>query len=94
MRFGAHHEWGTLRDVIIGDRPDVVLVYLKGSPELIKDRLAKRRGHFMPPALLDSQFVVLEEPMADEHAIVVDIGGTPEKIVNEIIVRLLARQST
>ncbi len=79
------------RDVVVGDRPGVVLVYLKGSPALIKDRLAKRRGHFMPPALLDSQFTVLEEPAADEHAIVVDIGGTPEQIVQEIVGQLRAR---
>jgi len=76
------------RDVIAGDRPDVVVVYLAGSPELIKQRLAQRRGHFMPPALLDSQFAVLEEPAADEHAIVVDIAGTPDEIVNTILARL------
>jgi carbohydrate kinase (thermoresistant glucokinase family) len=79
------------RDVIVGDRPDVVVVYLEGSPELIKQRLAQRRGHFMPPALLDSQFAVLEEPAADEKAIVVDIAGTPEEIVNEIVGQLRAR---
>lgn len=79
------------RDVIVGDRPDVALVYLRGSPELIKQRLAQRRGHFMPPALLDSQFAVLEEPGADEHAIVVDIGGTPDEIVREIVAQLRAR---
>ena len=79
------------RDVIVGDRPDVVVVYLEGSPELIKQRLAQRRGHFMPPALLDSQFAVLEEPAADEKAIVADIAGTPGEIVNEIVARLRAR---
>ncbi|MFO1084251.1 MAG: gluconokinase [Reyranellaceae bacterium] len=78
------------RDIIVGDRPDVRLVYLKGSPDLIKERLAQRRGHFMPPALLDSQFVVLQEPAADEHAVVVDIGGGPEEIVNEITTILLS----
>lgn len=82
------------RDIIVGDRPDVRLVYLKGSPALIKDRLARRQGHFMPPALLDSQFVVLEEPAADEHPIIVDIGAAPDAIVREIIGRLRARQTT
>jgi carbohydrate kinase (thermoresistant glucokinase family) len=82
------------RDVIIGDRPDVVLVYLKGSPGLIKQRLAQRRGHFMPPALLDSQFALLEEPAADERPITVDIGGTPEEIVTEIVGQLRSRQSS
>lgn len=79
------------RAVIVGDRPDVVLVYLEGSAALIKQRLAQRRGHFMPSALLDSQFAVLEEPAADERPITVGIGGTPEEIVNEIVTQLRVR---
>ena len=51
------------------------LVYLKGSPDLIRQRMAARHGHFMPPTLLDSQFAILEEPSPDENPIVVDIGG-------------------
>ena len=50
------------RDSLIGGRGDVALVYLKGSKELVARRMAARRGHFMPPALLDSQFAALEEP--------------------------------
>ena len=76
------------RDIVIGDRPDVRLVYLKGSPDLIRQRMAARHGHFMPTALLDSQFSTLEEPSPDENAIVVDIGGRPEKIAGEIAQRL------
>jgi carbohydrate kinase (thermoresistant glucokinase family) len=63
------------RDIIIGDRHDVVLVYLKGSRELVRTRMIARHEHFMPVALLDSQFATLEEPGPDEHPIVVDIGG-------------------
>ena len=76
------------RDIIIGDRPGVRLVYLKGSPDLIRQRLAARHGHFMPPTLLDSQFTILEEPSPDENPIVVDIGGRPEEIAGEIACRL------
>jgi gluconokinase len=76
------------RDIIVGDRPDVRLVYLRGSPDLIRRRMAQRRGHFMPAALLDSQFSTLEEPSPDENPIVVDIGGRPEEIVGEISERL------
>ena len=54
------------RDILIGDRTDVVLVYLQGSQALIAERMAARKGHFMPPALLDSQFATLEEPGPDE----------------------------
>ena len=48
----------------------VRVVYLKGDAETIAPRLAARRGHFMPPSLLASQFATLEEP---DNAIVVDI---------------------
>lgn len=76
------------RDVIIGERKDVALVYLKGSYDLIHGRLAARHEHFMPVALLDSQFAILEEPAPDEHAIVVDVDGTPPAIAAEIVKRL------
>jgi gluconokinase len=76
------------RDIIIGGRPEVRLVYLKGSPELIGQRMAQRHGHFMPATLLDSQFSILEEPSPDENPIVVDIGGQPQEIAREIACRL------
>jgi carbohydrate kinase (thermoresistant glucokinase family) len=76
------------RDIIVGDRPDVRLVYLKGSHDLIRQRMAARHGHFMPTALLDSQFSTLEEPSPDENPIGVDIGGSPEKIAREVADRL------
>ena len=79
------------RDIIIGNRPDVGLVHLKGSRELIGQRMAARKGHFMPTALLDNQFATLQEPAPDERAIVVDVGGTPAEIVDEIVRRLAAR---
>jgi len=73
------------RDIIIDGRTDVALVYLKGSRELIERRMEARQAHFMPVALLDSQFAVLEEPGADEQPIVVDIAPPPEKIVAEVL---------
>jgi carbohydrate kinase (thermoresistant glucokinase family) len=80
------------RDIIIGDRHDVVLVYLKGSRDLINQRMAARHEHFMPVALLDSQFATLEEPTPDEHPIIVDVSGKPAEIVDEIVRRLEDRQ--
>jgi carbohydrate kinase (thermoresistant glucokinase family) len=80
------------RDIIIGDRHDVVLVYLKGSRDLIHRRMAERQEHFMPVALLDSQFATLEEPTPDEHPIIVDIGGQPAEIADQIVRRLEGRQ--
>jgi len=76
------------RDVLVGDRPDVRLVYLRGDKALIAGRMAARKGHFMPPALLDSQFATLEEPSADERPIVVDIGPPAVEIIAAISAKL------
>jgi carbohydrate kinase (thermoresistant glucokinase family) len=76
------------REIIIGDRRDVVLVYLKGSRELIHQRMVARHGHFMPVALLDSQFATLEEPTPDEHPIIVGIEGKPADTAHEIVRQL------
>lgn len=76
------------RDILIGGRPQVRLVYLKGSRALIHERMAARRGHFMPVGLLDSQFATLEEPGPDERPIVADVGDAPEEIVAAIIRQL------
>src|SRR5262249_15896226 len=76
------------RDILVGERPDVRIVYLKGERDLIPRRIAPRGGHFMPPALLDSQFATLEEPRPDEHPIVVSIAPHPREIVEEIVKKL------
>ena len=76
------------RDIIIGNRPGMRLVYLKGSLELIRRRIEARHGHFMPASLLDSQFATLEEPGPDENPIAVDIGAPPKQIIDEIVRRL------
>jgi gluconokinase len=72
------------RDILIDGRTDVRLVYLKGSHALIAERMRARKGHFMPAALLDSQFRTLEEPGADEHPITVGIDAAPADIVRKI----------
>jgi carbohydrate kinase (thermoresistant glucokinase family) len=79
------------RDIIIGTRRDVALVYLKGSRELVRQRMAMRQEHFMPVALLDSQFATLQEPTPDEQAIVVDIDGQPQEVARRIVQQLGAR---
>src|SRR5271154_2203378 len=61
------------RDILIGQRADVRLVYLKGNEELIARRIATRHEHFMPRSLLHSQFNALEEPGPSENPIVVSI---------------------
>jgi gluconokinase len=78
------------RDVLIGGRSDVRIVYLDGSKALIQTRMDARKGHFMPPKLLESQFATLQVPTPDEHAIKVSIDGSIETIVDAIIARLPA----
>jgi gluconokinase len=56
-------------------------VYLRGSKELIRRRLAERKGHFMNPALLDSQFEALEPP---EGEVQVDVAPAPKEIATNI----------
>jgi len=58
-------------------------VLLDGSRQLISERMKKRKGHFMPPALLDSQFATLEKPTPDEHAVILDISHQPAELVRE-----------
>jgi gluconokinase len=72
------------RDALRQGRPQVRIVYLRGSKPEIAERLAHRQGHFWPAKLLDSQFADLEEPTADEDAIVVDIAETPEAVADAV----------
>ena len=76
------------RELIIGTRPDVALVYLKGDYALIEGRLAARAHEYMPASLLRSQFDALEEPVADENPIVVAIDCAPDAIVQSIVARI------
>lgn len=76
------------RDVLVHGRDDVRLVYLEGTQALIADRLNKRKGHFMPPGLLTSQFKTLEPPTPDERPIKVSIDATADAIVDDILCQL------
>jgi gluconokinase len=67
---------------------DVKLVFLRGEYAVIADQLRHRRGHFMNPALLRSQFATLEEPTPEEGAITIELGRTPEELVEEIRTQL------
>jgi gluconokinase len=70
----------------LGSASDCIeYVHLTGSPELIAERLSKRKGHYMPPSLLKSQFDTLEPPV---EAIEVDVTPAPPAIADEIRERL------
>ncbi|WP_344630573.1 gluconokinase [Streptomyces glaucosporus] len=69
------------RDRLRRAAPELFFVHLHGSPELIAGRIARRKGHFMPPALLRSQIETLEPLGPDERGAVVPVDGTPEETV-------------
>ena len=71
----------TYRETLQHNLPDVQFVYLKGDYNLILKRLKARKGHYMRPELLKSQFDAMEEP---GHALIVDIEQKPATIVRQI----------
>jgi gluconokinase len=68
--------------------PEVKVVYLRGAPELLRQRLHARIGHFMTEQMLASQLAALEEP---ENAVVVEIDRPVAEIVAEICAKLELR---
>jgi len=78
------------RDLLRGGHADVRLAYLQGEEKLIARRIAARHEHFMPPALLRSQFDALEEPGAGEDPITVSIDARPGEIAARILSALNA----
>jgi gluconokinase len=78
------------RDILVHGHDDIRIVFLSGTQDLIADRLAARKGHFMPPGLLASQFRTLQPPQPDERPISVSIDAPVEAIVDDIIRQLKA----
>jgi gluconokinase len=76
------------RDILVHGRNDVRIIFLKGNQDLIAGRLAARKGHFMPPGLLDSQFGTLEPPGANENPVTVSIDASVDAIVDDIVNQL------
>jgi carbohydrate kinase (thermoresistant glucokinase family) len=73
------------RDVLRGAGPDVRMVHLAGPYEVVAKRLAARRGHFMPPELLASQYAVLEPLGPDEPGITLDLALSPAELTDSIL---------
>lgn len=79
------------REILVGGEPlEVRLVFLEGSRRLIAERMAKRRNHYMPTSLLDSQFAILEPPGDDETPITIEVDGTPEEMLATLVATLEA----
>lgn len=76
------------RDILVHGRDDVSIVFLNGTKDLIAKRLDARKGHFMPPGLLDSQFNTLEPPQPNERPVTVSIDASVDGIVDDIVRQL------
>ncbi|MGI5354313.1 gluconokinase [Streptomyces sp. CA-252508] len=76
------------RDRLRTAAPGAVFLHLTGDRTLIEERMAARRGHFMPTALLDSQFAALQPLGDDEAGVTVDVSGGPEDIADRAVAAL------
>ena len=76
------------RERLAHGQDDVRFVYLQGERGLVAERMRGRKGHYMPLALLESQFDILEEPGADENTLAVSIDAPPDEIVAAIVAAL------
>lgn len=81
------------RDVLRQADGGALFVHLTGDPELVRERMTHRQGHFMPPELLRSQYDTLEPLGADEQGMTVRLEATPAELVDDVFDRLgLARR--
>lgn len=76
------------RDLLAGPNPSVVFCELKVPDEVLQERLAERKGHYMPASLLRSQLDTLEDLAPDERGFVVRVGGGPDAVLAEVLTHL------
>lgn len=76
------------RDILNGARADVRFVELVADKQLVAERMARRKGHFMPPSLLDSQFATLEDLHDDEKGAKITVDAPPETVVERALTSL------
>jgi gluconokinase len=76
------------RDRLRRADPDLRVVFLNGSRDILVQRLSNRHGHFFPSSLVDTQLADLEPPSPDEHPLIVQIGQSPDRVVDTILAEL------
>lgn len=79
------------RDRLRAAAPRVFFLHLTGEKALIARRMEERRDHFMPPALLDSQFATLEELQPDERGAAVSVDADPRTVTEQALAVLRER---
>ena len=82
------------RHAIRQQAPDTIFLHLHGTKEVLSQRLEGRSGHFMPPALLESQLATLEPLAADEAGVVVDIAAPVQQVVAEALTGIVGLART
>ena len=80
------------RDLLREGHPSVWFAHVTASPELIRDRMEHRTGHYMPASLLDSQLATLEPLGDDEPGARVSGAGSPPSVVTELLAALDAER--
>ncbi|WP_344056952.1 gluconokinase [Sphaerisporangium rubeum] len=73
------------RDVLREQVPDALFVHLDGDREVVRRRVARRRGHFMPVTLVDSQYAALEPLGPDENGVVLDFSREAGRLVEDFL---------
>ncbi|HCA87112.1 MAG TPA: gluconate kinase [Streptomyces sp.] len=76
------------RDRLAAAGPGIFFIHLDGSPELIAERMSRRKGHFMPMSLLRSQLADLEPLDEDEPGAAIPIDGTPDETADLAVAAL------
>ncbi|MEU4567236.1 gluconokinase [Micromonospora sp. NPDC023956] len=76
------------RDVLRQGSPNVEFVHLDGPAEVIRERMSRRAGHYMPTSLLESQLATLERHHPDESVLVLDVSLTPHELVSAALAGL------
>ena len=93
--FREHHHTGgvvacsalkrSYRDLLRDECPEVVFIHLRGDQAIVNQRVAERKGHFMPASLLQSQIDTLEELAPDEDGVVLDLSADPQQLIDEAV---------
>jgi gluconokinase len=76
------------RDVLRQGPPGIDFVHLDGPAEVIRERMSRRAGHYMPASLLDSQLAALEPLQPDESGVVLDVSLSPDELISAAVARL------
>lgn len=76
------------RDVLRQGPPAIDFVHLDGPAEVIRERMSRRLGHYMPASLLNSQIATLEPPQPDESGLALDVSLPPDELVSAAVSRL------